>query len=214
MTTKSSKAELSLLQLILTHPMSEGDKMLCGELANRHPDGRFTKDRYDRKSGSDIVFSYSYTDPSGNRINMKVKPSVWSHQYRIEVKNYGIAGGSRFRYSSGYEAIRVMTFGGKRAYFESDAVNELVNEKLANIEESIMGFIECQMSERASRDEARRDLLKTRNAKADKLKAEVYSHFNVSAASTKFDALYDAVKKMGRKNLIVEAMEKLLPLMK
>jgi hypothetical protein len=213
----TSKAELTLLQVILTTPINPVCKEVCEHLAKRHPTGRFclqkSRSSTDDEDANDIMFVYQYTEPKQNKpIKLKVHPYGWGNRIGVDIRSYGLVGGSSFKYSA-IGGLNLSSFFSNSVDIKL-ALHKLIDGELIQTERSIMDHISIEVTNlnaRKNRAATRKDE-KARHQ--DATKAEVYAHFNITTPSSAIETLYDAVRNLGTKKKIIEAFDKLLPIIK
>jgi hypothetical protein len=226
----ASKAEASLVKVILSYNLNDLEKAFCKALASRNPQGSFKlhKIKGSGKSISKVVeegdsqlyFTYTFDTPSGKQVRITAEVAGFSGSLIFSIKRYGYVDGQAFTESLPHydfhlhvwESIIPGTSLGEYQGLISTMLNKIRLAEEHDIED-VIAVASSNAKARKIKTEQRKN---ARTLKSINLKQQVFEKYNIhiTRPPANIETLYEAVSKLGTFDKISEAFGKILPLLK
>ena len=194
-----SPAEKSLIQLILTNDLIAHQQEFAKQLIKFRPKGLFKSSNDAWKS--DSVY-YTYTT-SINDIEYKIELTF--HQASASAIQISMLwakqnGGIKLKYH------------GNGNYYYDDF--NLVFDTISYHETITPDLIDAELADRKEIEEWRAERRERLANRKDELYKDVFNHYDRNTRPKNFDVLFNILKGFGNTTKIIQAMDKLTPLMR
>lgn len=196
MTDKTvSPAEKSLIQIILTNDLTAHEQEFAKQLIKFRPKSLFNVSGHDWESSS-LYYTY--------------KTLIKNFEYKIQASFYQAT-----ENDIQVSMLWAKQNGGIKIKYPSNGTfGDCIFDAMSNFEMKTPDLIAAELSDRMEIDAWRAERRERLANRKNELYQDVFDHYDRITRPKDFDTLFNILKGFGNKTKIIQAMDKLTPLMR